>query len=47
MLNPMFSRAGVLKLEDLVWKRLRLLENKIDRLCDEKIDLYNAIRYDN
>ncbi|KAI8663608.1 hypothetical protein NCS57_00962300 [Fusarium keratoplasticum] len=30
MLSSMFSRAGVLKLEDLIWERLKLLENKID-----------------
>lgn len=45
MLSSMFSRAGVLKLEDLIWERLKLLENKIDRLCDKDIDLYNAFRY--
>ncbi|KAL0779176.1 hypothetical protein CaCOL14_003660 [Colletotrichum acutatum] len=45
MLNPMFSRSGVLKLEDLVREQLALLENKIERLCDKQIiDLYNAFR---
>ncbi|UPK95576.1 hypothetical protein LCI18_006511 [Fusarium solani-melongenae] len=45
MLSPMFSRAGVLKLEDLVRERLMLLENKVDRLCEkQKIDVYDALR---
>lgn len=45
MLNSMFSRAGVLKLEGLVRERLKLLENKIDRLCEkQKIDVYDAVR---
>lgn len=45
MLNPMFSRAGVLKLEDLVYEQLKLLENKINRLREKQdINLYAAFR---
>ncbi|KAJ3959037.1 hypothetical protein N0V92_004368 [Colletotrichum tropicale] len=46
MLNPMFSRAGVLKLEDLIRERLALLESKIERLREKQnIDFYDAFRY--
>ncbi|KAF9873228.1 cytochrome p450 [Colletotrichum karsti] len=45
LLNPLFSRAGVLKLEGLVWDRLRLLEAKIERLREQQdINLYDAFR---
>jgi cytochrome P450 len=45
MLNPLFSRAGVLKLEDLVCKLLKMLENKIDRLREKQdINVYGAFR---
>ncbi|KAI8157701.1 Cytochrome P450 monooxygenase sdnE [Colletotrichum sp. SAR 10_70] len=45
MLNPMFSRAGVLKLEDLIRERLALLESKIERLREKQnIDFYDAFR---
>ncbi|KAH6684923.1 cytochrome P450 [Plectosphaerella plurivora] len=44
MLNNMFSRAGVLKLEDLICEFLKLLENKIDRLSEKDLEFYNAFR---
>ncbi|KAJ0367188.1 hypothetical protein COL154_003259 [Colletotrichum chrysophilum] len=45
MLNPMFSRAGVLKLEGLIRERLALLEIKIERLREKQnIDFYDAFR---
>ncbi|KAJ5007468.1 Cytochrome P450 monooxygenase sdnE [Colletotrichum sp. SAR 10_66] len=45
MLNPMFSRAGVLKLENLIRERLALLESKIERLREKQnIDFYDAFR---
>ncbi|OHF01530.1 hypothetical protein CORC01_03286 [Colletotrichum orchidophilum] len=45
LLNPMFSRAGVLKLEGLIRERLALLESKIERLREKQnIDFYDAFR---
>lgn len=45
LLNPMFSRTGVLKLDPLIREKLGQLERKIDRLCQKhEIDLYRAFR---
>jgi cytochrome P450 len=46
MLNPLFSKASVYKLEPLIREKILLLSAKINRLCDKKeIDIYNAMRY--
>ncbi|GJC84906.1 N-acetyltryptophan 6-hydroxylase ivoC [Colletotrichum liriopes] len=45
LLNPMFSRAGIIKLEPLIREKLALLDGKIERLCRRKeINVYNALR---
>jgi cytochrome P450 len=46
MLNPLFSKAGIYKLEPLIHEKIYMLSSKISRLCDSKeIDIYNAVRY--
>ncbi|OLN86994.1 Pisatin demethylase 16 [Colletotrichum chlorophyti] len=43
LLNPVLSRAGVLKLEPLMHDKLGILDRKIKRLCHTgEIDIYNA-----
>ncbi|KAL3476630.1 cytochrome P450 [Aspergillus californicus] len=45
MLNPLFSRAGVFKLEPIVHEKLDILLAKIDQLSSRMlIDTYNAFR---
>ncbi|KZL86091.1 cytochrome p450 [Colletotrichum incanum] len=45
LLNPMFSRAGIIKLEPLIHEKLFLLDRKIEKLCrQKKINVYNAFR---
>ncbi|KAJ5660929.1 cytochrome P450 [Penicillium longicatenatum] len=45
MLNPLFSKVGVYKLEPLICQKIHLLSAKINRLCTtKKIDVYNAVR---
>lgn len=46
LLNPMFSRTGVVQLEPLIKDKLQQLESKIDRLCLAKpINMNSAFRY--
>ncbi|PWY72800.1 cytochrome P450 [Aspergillus eucalypticola CBS 122712] len=45
MLNPLFSKVGVYKLEPLICEKIYRLSAKINRLCATKeIDVYNAFR---
>ncbi|OQE07963.1 hypothetical protein PENVUL_c011G00084 [Penicillium vulpinum] len=45
MLSPLFSKAGVYKLEPLIHEKIYRLSSKINRLCGSKeIDMYNAVR---
>lgn len=45
MLNPLFSKAGIYKLEPLIHEKIYMLSSKISRLCASKeIDIYNAVR---
>ncbi|GKT64404.1 cytochrome P450 [Colletotrichum tofieldiae] len=45
LLSPLFSRAGIIKLEPLIREKLALLDGKIERLCRQKeINVYNALR---
>ncbi|KAJ5563968.1 cytochrome P450 [Penicillium frequentans] len=45
MLNPLFSKVGVYKLEPLICEKIYMLSAKITRLCATKeIDIYNAVR---
>ncbi|KAJ6016808.1 cytochrome P450 [Penicillium sp. IBT 35674x] len=45
MLNPLFSRVGVYKLEPLICEKIYMLSAKITRLCATKeVDVYNAFR---
>ncbi|KAH7029778.1 cytochrome P450 [Microdochium trichocladiopsis] len=45
MLNNLFSKASVLKLEKLIFDSQNSLLRKIDRLCDHQlIDIYGAMR---
>lgn len=45
MLNPLFSKVGVYKLEPLICEKIYMLSAKITRLCATKeIDVYNAVR---
>ncbi|KAJ5628765.1 cytochrome P450 [Penicillium lividum] len=45
MLNPLFSKVGVYKLEPLICEKIYLLSAKITRLCaTQEIDVYNAVR---
>ncbi|KAM5385661.1 hypothetical protein ACJZ2D_000860 [Fusarium nematophilum] len=47
LLSPMFSRAGVLKLESLVRESVKALEKKVDRLREKgHIDFHGAFRQD-
>lgn len=47
LMNPMFSRAGIFKLEGLIHDKYELMERKILRLCkggSSSIDAYDAFR---
>ncbi|OLN85051.1 Benzoate 4-monooxygenase 1 [Colletotrichum chlorophyti] len=45
LLNPMFSRAGVFKLEPVIRDKLTLLMRKVDRLREKQdINVYNLFR---
>lgn len=45
LMNPMFSRAGIFKLEGLIHDKYELMERKIVRLCKgSSIDAYDAFR---
>ncbi|GFF74814.1 hypothetical protein IFM60648_04287 [Aspergillus lentulus] len=45
MLNPLFSKVGVYRLEPLIQEKIYLLSSKISRLCGSKeIDVHNAVR---
>ena len=46
MMNPMFSRAGILKLEGLIHDKYEIMEGKILRLCKKgsSVDAYDAFR---
>lgn len=47
MLNNLFSKASVLKLEKLIFDGQNILLKKIDRLCDKQlIDICGAMRLD-
>ncbi len=46
LLNPMFSRTGVFKLEPIIHEKYALLERKIRRLCkNQNIDIFMALRW--
>lgn len=45
LLNPMFSRAGILKLESLIREKLSKLDVKVERLSHQHdINVYDAFR---
>lgn len=45
LLNPLFSRAGILKLEPLIREKLSMLDNKVNRLShQQQINVYDAFR---
>ncbi|KAJ0423112.1 cytochrome P450 [Aspergillus carlsbadensis] len=45
MLNPFFSRTGVLKLEPIIMEKAEILSSKIRRLCTtDDINVYDAFR---
>lgn len=45
LLNPLFSRAGILKLEPLIREKLSILDEKIKRLSNQQaINVYDAFR---
>lgn len=45
LLNPMFSRAGILKLESLIREKLSKLDVKVERLSHQQvINVYDAFR---
>lgn len=45
LLNPMFSRAGILKLEPLIREKLSNLDAKVKRLSHQRdINVYDALR---
>jgi cytochrome P450 len=46
ILNPMFSRGGIFKVEGLIHDKYEIMENKILRLCKKSptIDVYDAFR---
>lgn len=46
MLQSMFSRVAIFKLEPLIRETMEQLQNKIDRLSSEQdINLYDVFRY--
>jgi cytochrome P450 len=45
LLNPVFSRTGVFKLEPIIHDKARIMINKIDRLREKNdINVYDALR---
>lgn len=45
LLNPLFSRAGVFKLEPIIHEKVEIMTRKISRLQDSHdINLYDAFR---